>query len=775
MSNEVHSVGPKDARIFIVGEAPGAEEEAAGVPFVGGAGRILDGMLKQALISRDSCRIGNIMQERPLGNDFGHFYIDTSRRVPSQGLLDGIARIRREVQEVNPNIVVLLGNEPLKALASVVGITKWRGSILRGATGHKCIPTFHPAAIMRQWDWHALALLDLKKVKEQSLTPDFPPNTRTAHTRPSFDESVTWLNELLLSKAFSFDIESRGEVIDCIGFATSSYEAFCIPFLYNFNQDYFTTEQEVHIYKLLKKLLESPIPKIAQNSQFDCVMIKRHFKIDVNAVFLDTMLAHHICYAELPKGLDTICSIYTDQPFYKDMIKQGGDENRWRYNCLDAMVTFEAGMELIKEMRELEVHSFYYEQDHALLGPVMHMQEQGVRIDVKMKGEALKQLREESSSLQTELSKIIGHEVNVNSPKQMTSLLYDELGLPVQYNRTSGNRTADEEAIKKISKLLIPQNVQSALELVLKIRHNEKLCSTYLEAPVDGDERIRSAYNIGGTETGRLSSSASIFGTGTNLQNIPKGVARKIFIPDAGRIMVQADLSQAEARVVAYLAQERKLMEIFESGQDVFKLVAHLMFNKPVESITEAERYNAKRVVHASNYGMGPRKFSVISGLNERSCNQLLEGYHATFPGIRLWHRVVEGELARSRTLVTPFGRKRIFFGRWGDDLFREGYAFVPQSTVADLLNRGLMRVFYSLHAECDILLQVHDAIVIQTDTRDLQQVPFVDRLAECLLIPIPIFGKQLYIPVDISIGKNWDEVEKFAKFTKKDGKLIRL
>ena len=157
--------------IMLIGEAPGAEEEATGKPFVGGAGKILDGLLRDAGIDREECYITNIMQVRPVNNDFGNFYEDKSRKVPRDILLEGIERLKNEITAVSPNVVVALGNEPLKALTGLQKITKRRGSLLQtvcNGKAFKLIPTMHPAAVMRFWEYRPLVLFDLKRVLEES-------------------------------------------------------------------------------------------------------------------------------------------------------------------------------------------------------------------------------------------------------------------------------------------------------------------------------------------------------------------------------------------------------------------------------------------------------------------------------------------------------------------------------------------------------------------------------------------------------------------------------
>jgi len=322
-------------------------------------------------------------------------------------------------------------------------------------------------------------------------------------------------------------------------------------------------------------------------------------------------------------------------------------------------------------------------------------------------------------------------------------------------------------------------------DTVLSIREKKKIVSTYLEAEIDSDNRYRSSYLISGTETGRLASRSSSFGTGGNLQNVPKGICREVFIPDKGYMFMAADLSQAEARVVAYLAEDETLMNVFTSGGDVHTKVAAMLFQKDEKDVTHEERTLGKTIVHASNYSMGPRSFAEHTGMSIRDAKERLNTYHVTFPKIKLWHLEVARELRRSKTLVTPMGRRRSFFGRWNDALLRDSYAYIPQSTVSDVILKGMVNLASVLPPECKIVFNIHDEIVVQVpinppsiffkksvyfdtgkvDTaagaeRDAAWIDIIKHIMiEYMTIPITIHGRTFTIPVNVKTGMTWQEV----------------
>lgn len=764
--------GPQTSKILLCGESPGQKETELLEPFVGAAGKILDDLLLESGIERSQCYLTNLVKYRPRGNDFSVFYDD--KRQPKQILTDGITEVLDEIMLVRPNLVVLLGAEPLKAITGKVGITKWRGSILSATMPDglqvKCLATFHPAAVLRNWEYRPVALFDMQRANEQSVYPEVNVKERVLVTNPTYNEVITELTRLKSSEYVSFDIETETNQITCVGFSDSASWAICVPFWYGASGSLWSRDQELEIWTLIKELLESPtVKKIAQNAQFDCTMLADLMDINTQGLWMDTMIAGHLCYPELPKGLDFLTSIYTDQPYYKDMIREGDMVRYWQYNCLDACCTYEVAHEVKKELKDLGMWEVYTDYVHKLIEPLMEISRRGVKIDLPLRKVAVKQYRNKILELQTELNTIVGHELNVNSPKQMQEWLYKDMGYKPKFKRRENNVvantvTADEEAIREIART----NPRREFDIVLEIRGLKKVLSTYLEAKLDPDGRIRTTYLITGTETGRLSSRESVHGTGTNLQNVPKGIARRLFLPDGENIFVSGDLSQAEARVVAYLAGEDSLIRLFETGGDIHRRNAAAIFRVHESSVTDKQRQLAKRVVHASNYGMGPVTFAKQAGIPLYEARRLLNAYFATYPGIKLWQMQVVSKLNRSRQLSTPFGRKRLFMGTFNESLKKEAYAYVPQSTVSDMLNTGLLLLHSQLPIVpgAELMLQVHDSVVVQCPPMAMSVV--CDMIKRSLEQPIQITGvdgvaRTCKIPCDLQAGYDWDSLEKIS------------
>ncbi|KKN41712.1 hypothetical protein LCGC14_0720620 [marine sediment metagenome] len=750
----VKGFGPRDASIALIGEAPGRDEDREGVSFVGTSGQLLDRMLVEAGIDREDCYVDNVMQVRPSGNNFGVFYEDKKRTRPLPPLIEGRARLVKDLMLINPNVVVALGNEALKALTEHVGVGKWRGSIIYPSKlgGVKVIPTYHPAGIMRNWLWRQIGVCDLAKAKKQSFVQEFEPPFRALFDDPRLVNTIQRWTETILkgAKYISFDIETRGLEDDadiaCIAFAITPWRSWCFPLLTrDKKRDYWkTTTDEMEVWRCISKILGSDIPKVAQNANFDIAHLERH-GVHVEDLWMDTMNAHHLCYPELPKALDFQTSIYTDEPYYKWM----SSTDLWRYCNLDAAVTLEVALALEAEMKELKVDRFYRQVLHPLIKPLRMIQGYGVGIDAKRKQELSDDAGVKIENMESKLEEAVGHPLNVCSKPQVAKFLYEELNLPPKYKK--GKITTNKDALKELNAKF---NLK-VLGLILKIREIRTLKSTFLDAKPCADGRMRTHYIISGTDTGRLASKD------VNLQNVPKGDARSFFLPDEECKFIGVDLSQAEARVVAYLSEDIHFMKIFEEGGDVHRKNASNIFGVGEKDVTSEQRRLGKTLVHAGNYAIGHGKFSKLTGLSYGDSKKALNTYYATYPKLKIWHLKVENMLRRTKMLATPLGRRRAFFDRWGADMFRKAYAFVPQSTVGDYTNIGLTRLHFCLPREARIVLQIHDAIVINIneDYLNKHREELYAMIKRAVEVEIEVEGRKVKIPADIKEGMTWDEV----------------
>lgn len=330
--------GPVNARIMIVGEAPGAEEELRGEPFVGASGQELNRMLAEAGILRSECFITNVARSRPYNNDIKQFIAESKKEVDANPaaytrlrdkmvklpIVEGVQALLKEINLVQPNLIIAFGNTPMWALTGRWGIMKHRGSMLYATAPYpkvKVIPTLHPAYILRDWSGRALAVHDLKRAGRFRNGEDYPRPNWSFTIRPSFDTvQRTLLNLIQACKALGtdplwidFDLETKAGHIDCAGISWSRTEAICIPFMSQTNSaGYWSAEEEAAIVWLLYRLLTHPNCFVrGQNLLYDCQYTYRHWHFIPN-VKQDTMISQHVLWPGLKKSLDFQASMYCD-------------------------------------------------------------------------------------------------------------------------------------------------------------------------------------------------------------------------------------------------------------------------------------------------------------------------------------------------------------------------------------------------------------------------------------------------------------------------------
>lgn len=445
----------------------------------------------------------------------------------------------------------------------------------------------------------------------------------------------------------------------------------------------------------------------------------------------------------------------------------------YRYNGLDCCVTRE-----IRDVQAIELMQFgtqgVFEHEMALQPILMHMTRTGILVDQVEVKRLKEQTVAEIDRLQTMLDAGAGKPINVKSP-DVKWLLYEKLKLPIRKTTEIGNPSADKYVIAALAN----EFPNPLLHAVLEIRARRDDIERYLDVMLDADGRWRALFDPTGTRTGRLASRANIYGTGNNLQNIP-GRLRRIFVADPGMVLFYADLKQAEAMVVAWLARCELLIELFMSGADVHSRNAARFFgltgtDKEIKEKFDGLRYAAKRIVHGSNYGMQvPRLIESANDDARRTGNPHRltysiakpgqDMYFMLYPEIRnVFWKEVKDALYQTRELNTPFGRKRQFFGRWDDKLLNEAYAYVPQSTVGDMACKAMIKLWkngkWDLPEKASILVNGHDSLVGQCLEKDIDEC--MGKLREAMMIPVEIHGRTLRIPSDFKIGRNWSEYDK--------------
>jgi DNA polymerase I-like protein with 3'-5' exonuclease and polymerase domains/uracil-DNA glycosylase len=810
---------------MIVGEAPGSEEELKGIPFVGPSGWEMDRMLHEAGISRSRCFITNVCKERPYNNDLSNFIAPTKKaitpdHIPFKGkwvkreIIEGYEQLKREIELVKPKMIITVGNTSMWALTGLWGITKWRGSMLKleGSETIKVIPTYHPAMILRQWEYRAIAVNDFKRAAQYTHKP-YPERGWQFRVRPSYSEVLAALEALMglaeeraarrdaeasgeaepserIGTAkpsdpidLSVDLETRHGHIACIGIAHTTKLAICIPFMCVENKDgYWSEEEEAEIVWRLYLLLTHPcIQVIGQNFIYDSQYTLRHWMFVARNV-RDTMISHHVTFCALPKNLGFQASMYNEEYVYwkddgKEWDKKMGEVQLWVYNCEDCVRTMECDqveMRNIQSQGLVEVNTF----QQAMFWPILDAMHKGIRIDKAVRATMGLELLEEMTKREEWFKEVLGHPLNPRSGPQMQTLFYDDLRQPMQRNRKTGQPTLDDDAMTRLAArepLLRP--------LVKKINEYRSLgvfLGTFVKAPLDYDDRMRCSYNPCGAYTYRLSSSKSAFDIGTNLQNIPEGIEakepedldlpniRKMFIPDEGYEFFNLDLDRADLQVVVWEADDKELKEALRLGVDMHCFNAVSMYNIkgiPAEELIEAhpnykehrarignnKRQRMKSGVHAVDYFCKGRTLAITLGTTVHEADQFIKDWLDRHPGIKRWHERTEVQINKYRRVTNKFGYRWDIFDRV-DGVLPDALAWIPQSTVAIYINRIWLNIHRSLRP-VHVLLQVHDSLAGQ------HPIGFDSSLLRGQANIVVPYDDPLVIPVTIKTSpKSWGD-----------------
>jgi DNA polymerase-1 len=504
-----------------------------------------------------------------------------------------------------------------------------------------------------------------------------------------------------------------------------------------------------------------------------------------------TQIAQKITWPDYNAGLDFVTRMHTDIPYYKadgkKWMKVGGSWSEWwSYNAMDSIATASARGPQIEEL-QLQHNLETYNRQRALVSPLLYMMERGIRVDVEgMKREQEKE-QHELEQLQEKLNELAGYELNSNSPKQLIDYFYDKKGIkPYKKRSTTGAfvPTTDVDALKRLAKPTSTRKGYEEAQIILKMRGLQKRISTYLSIKkLDHDGRMRSQYKPAGTDTGRLASGETIFGLGGNQQNIPHDILQ-FFLADDGYLLVSIDLSQIENRIVAYVGNVAPMIKAFETGVDVHSLTTAMIFDKPIEQVSDedgscdlgdgsqSERYWGKKANHGLNYDLGYKNFALRYEITEKEANWIVEKYHQSYPGVRQnYHAMIQSQLKEDRTITNLFGRRRIFMGPIVPDYpnvskghchntFKEAYAHLPQSTTADKINEhGVNYIYYNQQwfAPVELLTQIHDSVVFQIPLSLgwVRMAEIIRRVKDSLEQPLKWHDREFKVPADTSIGLN--------------------
>ncbi len=393
-----------------------------------------------------------------------------------------------------------------------------------------------------------------------------------------------------------------------------------------------------------------------------------------------------------------------------------------------------------------------------LVIPILEkMTEVGVLVDVKFLERLGDELKKKLIDLERDIYKYVGHEFNINSPKQLSVILFDELNLPVM-KKTKTGRSTDEETLTDL------HDHHPVIPCLLEYRKLYKLISTYIDALpkyVKDDGRVHSTFNVEGAATGRLSS------TNPNLQNIPiRGEVgselRKAFIVPKDKVLLAADYSQIELRIMAHLSGDVNLMKAFEDNTDIHAVTASKIFKIPVDQINKDQRMVGKTMNFATLYGQGARALSKQLGVDYATAKNYIEEYFAQFPKVKDWMQKTLDQGYKTGFVETISGRRRYIPELQGANKFLKSFGeraainHPVQGSSADMIKKAMVLIDKELTDKAQMILQVHDELLFEVDPKELDETAKMikEKMEGSMTLDVPV-------TVELKSGPNWGEMTK--------------
>ena len=561
----------------------------------------------------------------------------------------------------------------------------------------------------------------------------------TYHTIPSVEELQHLVEHLAKYDEFCFDCETTGldpltSVIVGMSFAVEPHEAWYLPF---------TRDNVVAYAALLRPLFENEaIAKVGQNMKFD-IMVLRGIGIDVRGPKYDTMLLHYLVDAESRHNMNFLAERYLNYTpiAIETLIGKGTKQltldlvNVVRvaeYAAEDADVTLRLKHVLAREVEALGMMELYRRIEEPMIDVLADMELEGVRIDVDALARYAVELRAMLARLEEEVRTMADEPtLNINSARQLGEVLFAKLRITDKPKMTRTKQFSTEEEYLQGFAHSFP-----IVGKILEYRGVKKLLSTYVEALPElinrKSVRIHTSYNQAVTATGRLSS------TNPNLQNIPirdalgKPIRAAFIASDDEHLLVAADYSQIELRLMAHLSGDDALIEAFRAGEDIHAATAARLFHKSASDVTSDERRRAKTANFGIIYGISAFGLAQRLDIPNREARDLIESYFASYPDVKRYMDESVAKAANDGYVETMFGRRRILRDIGSSNRTVRGIAErnainAPiQGSAADIMKLAMVEIRRRFMAEglrSKMILQVHDEVVIDTLRSELDAV----------------------------------------------------
>jgi DNA polymerase-1 len=582
------------------------------------------------------------------------------------------------------------------------------------------------------------------------------------------------LQKLMQQNAIAFDTETTG--IDPntsrpvgLSFAYQPHEAYYVPV----PKEHEAAQKLLHYFIPLFE--RTDVLWIGQNIKYDMLVLKWQ-NIELKGKITDTMLAHYVIEPDGKHSMDALSEQYLRyQPISIESLigKKGKDQGNMQdvpleeikeYAAEDADITFQLQQVLTPLVKEKKVERVLYEIENPLVPVLANMEYEGVAIDVDFLKSYSKTLTQEAKVAEEKVYQLAGVRFNLASPKQLGEVLFEKLQLDPSAKKTkTGQYQTGEDVLAKLALKGHP-----IVEDILTFRELTKLKSTYVDAlpqlihPITG--RVHTSYAQAVAVTGRLSSN------NPNLQNIPirseRGrEIRKAFIPrEKNRIMMSADYSQIELRIVAAISGDANMCAAFKEGKDIHVATAAKVYGVQESEVTKEMRYKAKSVNFGIIYGQGAFGLADNLGISRTEAKEIIDNYKQQFPGITQYMQSTIAFAQKNGYVETLMGRKRWLKDINSANFTVRGYAernainSPIQGTAADMIKLAMIKIAADLkkhHLQSAMILQVHDELVFDVLEDEVEKIKpiILNNMRDALILP-----NKVPIEAEIGIGKNWLE-----------------
>jgi len=515
------------------------------------------------------------------------------------------------------------------------------------------------------------------------------------------------------------------------------------------------------------------ILKIGHNLKFDLAILGAH-GVPVAGPYFDTMIAHALCEPELRHGMDFLSEAllgYTPIPIEHLIGPKGPDQKNMsevpvsavaEYAAEDADVTWQLYQRLVPALREQDLNRVFHEVEMPLIPTLVSMEAEGIRVDAAALAEFSRDLAKEMAAAEADVHRLAGHPFNVHSPKQLGTVLFEELRLVEKPRKTpSGQYATDEQTLQNLA------DEHAIVRRLLDHRTVSKLKSTYADAlpqaisPQTG--RVHTTFHQATTATGRLSS------VDPNLQNIPIRTERgqeirRAFVARDGWLLLSADYSQIELRIIASLAREEAMIAAFRQGHDIHAATAARVFGVSLEAVTAEMRRRAKMVNFGIAYGISAFGLAQRLSIPRGEAAEIIRQYFESYPGIRRYMDETIASAKANGFVLTLTGRRRRLRDITSANAAVRGAAErnainTPiQGTAADMIKIAMSRIHEGIreqHLRSRLLLQVHDELVF--DLAPGEEPPIRALAEEKMRTALPLPG-DVPIVVEIGTGRTWLE-----------------